>query len=224
MAVRIRLKRMGKIRAPFYRVVVMDSRAKRDGRAIEEIGKYHPTESHRSSTSTPSARSTGSASAPSRASRSSRCSGDRRLGHLQGRRRPGRVAPGRPAASKKDLTRPPSRLRAPRSTPRAGRRRRGRPPPAKPTAEARPPRPRSRTPPGRRRSAGLSPCSRKPWSTSSRGIVDHDEDVVVRRRDLRRGTVLSRSGCTPGPRPGHRALRPHGQRDPYRALRHQLAR
>ncbi len=44
MAVRIRLKRMGKIRAPFYRVVVMDSRTKRDGRAIEEIGKYHPTE------------------------------------------------------------------------------------------------------------------------------------------------------------------------------------
>lgn len=42
MAVKIRLKRMGKIRAPFYRVVVMDSRTKRDGRAIEEIGKYHP--------------------------------------------------------------------------------------------------------------------------------------------------------------------------------------
>ena len=43
MAVKIRLKRMGKIHAPFYRVVVMDSRTKRDGRAIEEIGKYHPT-------------------------------------------------------------------------------------------------------------------------------------------------------------------------------------
>ena len=43
MAVKIRLKRMGKIRAPFYRVVVMDSRTKRDGRAIEEIGIYHPT-------------------------------------------------------------------------------------------------------------------------------------------------------------------------------------
>ena len=43
MAVKIRLKRMGKIRAPYYRVVVMDSRTKRDGRAIEEIGKYHPT-------------------------------------------------------------------------------------------------------------------------------------------------------------------------------------
>ncbi len=43
MAVKIRLKRMGKIRAPFYRVVVMDARTKRDGRAIEEIGLYHPT-------------------------------------------------------------------------------------------------------------------------------------------------------------------------------------
>ncbi len=43
MAVKIRLKRMGKIRSPFYRVVVMDSRTKRDGRAIEEIGVYHPT-------------------------------------------------------------------------------------------------------------------------------------------------------------------------------------
>ncbi len=44
MAVKIRLKRMGKIRDPRYRVVVMDSRTKRDGRAIEEIGIYQPTE------------------------------------------------------------------------------------------------------------------------------------------------------------------------------------
>jgi small subunit ribosomal protein S16 len=44
VAVKIRLKRMGKIRAPFYRIVVADSRTKRDGRSIEEIGKYHPTE------------------------------------------------------------------------------------------------------------------------------------------------------------------------------------
>ncbi|MBL0886456.1 30S ribosomal protein S16 [Myceligenerans indicum] len=44
MATKIRLKRLGKIRAPYYRVVIMDSRTKRDGRAIEEIGKYHPTE------------------------------------------------------------------------------------------------------------------------------------------------------------------------------------
>jgi small subunit ribosomal protein S16 len=44
VAVKIRLKRMGKIRAPYYRIVIADSRNKRDGRSIEEIGKYHPTE------------------------------------------------------------------------------------------------------------------------------------------------------------------------------------
>jgi small subunit ribosomal protein S16 len=44
VAVKIRLKRMGKIHAPYYRIVVADSRTKRDGRVIEEIGKYHPTE------------------------------------------------------------------------------------------------------------------------------------------------------------------------------------
>ncbi len=44
MAVKIRLKRFGKKRAPFYRVIVIDSRARRDGRAIEEIGRYVPIE------------------------------------------------------------------------------------------------------------------------------------------------------------------------------------
>ncbi len=42
MAVKIKLKRLGKIRAPYYRIVVADARTKRDGRPIEEIGKYHP--------------------------------------------------------------------------------------------------------------------------------------------------------------------------------------
>ena len=42
MATKIRLKRLGKIRTPHYRVVVIDSRTKRDGRPIEEIGQYHP--------------------------------------------------------------------------------------------------------------------------------------------------------------------------------------
>jgi small subunit ribosomal protein S16 len=42
VAVKIRLKRMGKIRQPYYRIVVADSRTRRDGRVIEEIGKYHP--------------------------------------------------------------------------------------------------------------------------------------------------------------------------------------
>jgi small subunit ribosomal protein S16 len=42
VAVKIRLKRIGKIRTPFYRIVVADSRKKRDGRVIEEIGTYNP--------------------------------------------------------------------------------------------------------------------------------------------------------------------------------------
>src|SRR6201987_4398330 len=42
VAVKIKLKRLGKVRAPYYRIVVADARTKRDGRAIEEIGKYHP--------------------------------------------------------------------------------------------------------------------------------------------------------------------------------------
>ena len=44
MAVKIRLRRMGAKKAPFYRVVVADSRYPRDGRFIEEIGYYNPTE------------------------------------------------------------------------------------------------------------------------------------------------------------------------------------
>ena len=44
MAVKIRLKRMGKIRAAQYRIVVVDSRKKRDGRVIEEIGFYDPNQ------------------------------------------------------------------------------------------------------------------------------------------------------------------------------------
>ena len=43
MAVKIRLKRMGAKRAPFYRIIVADSRSPRDGRFIDEIGYYNPT-------------------------------------------------------------------------------------------------------------------------------------------------------------------------------------
>jgi len=45
VAVKIRLKRLGKVRVPQYRIVIVDSRKKRDGKVIEEIGKYHPKES-----------------------------------------------------------------------------------------------------------------------------------------------------------------------------------
>jgi small subunit ribosomal protein S16 len=44
VATKIKLMRMGKMRAPYYRIVVADARTKRDGRSIEEIGKYHPKE------------------------------------------------------------------------------------------------------------------------------------------------------------------------------------
>ena len=44
MAVKIKLTRLGKIRNPQYRIVVADARTRRDGRAIESIGKYHPKE------------------------------------------------------------------------------------------------------------------------------------------------------------------------------------
>ena len=43
MAVKIRLRRMGQKKAPFYRIIVADSRSPRDGRCIEEIGTYDPT-------------------------------------------------------------------------------------------------------------------------------------------------------------------------------------
>ena len=42
MAVKIRLRRMGQKKAPYYRIVVADSRSPRDGRCIEEIGTYDP--------------------------------------------------------------------------------------------------------------------------------------------------------------------------------------
>jgi small subunit ribosomal protein S16 len=44
VAVKIRLRRVGKVHVPYYRIVVTDSRTKRDGRFIEQIGKYHPKE------------------------------------------------------------------------------------------------------------------------------------------------------------------------------------
>lgn len=46
MSVKIRLKRMGTKKRPYYRIVIMDSRAPRDGRTIEELGYYHPIEPH----------------------------------------------------------------------------------------------------------------------------------------------------------------------------------
>lgn len=73
MAVKIRLKRMGAKKAPFYRIVVSDSRTPRDGRFIEEIGFYNPLTDRAKFRSMLSARSTGSATVRSRPIPFARC-------------------------------------------------------------------------------------------------------------------------------------------------------
>ena len=104
-------KRMGKIRTPFYRVVVADSRTKRDGRTIEEIGST----THRGAsliilTSTPSARSTGCVRAPTDQAVVNllKITGDWQAfrGERAGQVDPRKVAPAKP--SKKEAREPPS--------------------------------------------------------------------------------------------------------------------
>ena len=96
---------MGKIRAPFYRVVVMDVRTKRDGRAIEEIGKYHPT-AEPSVIEIDSDRAQhwlGSGAQPTEAVAAS-AEGHRRLAEVQGPARcRGHPAGGRAEEDKKEL-------------------------------------------------------------------------------------------------------------------------
>ena len=212
MAVKIRLKRMGKIRAPFYRVVVMDSRTKRDGRAIEEIGKYHPTEEP-SLIQIDSERAQywlGNGAQPTEAVAA--------LLKITGDWQKYKGEPGaegtlkvkEPKTSKKELyeaavaaagkttwrtARPPRRPQARREEGRArrrgarcrgsrrrGRRRRG---------------PRGRGPPPAEAPAAEATDSREGLTVLEEalehlvtGIVDHKDEVQVRRKDLRRGEVL----------------------------------
>ena len=76
--VKIRLRRMGAKKAPYYRIVVADSRSPRDGRFIEEIGTYDPSTRPRLCASTPSAPSTGLPTARSRLTPSGACSRKRK--------------------------------------------------------------------------------------------------------------------------------------------------
>ena len=73
MAVKIKLQRLGKVRAAEYRVVIADARTRRNGKVIENIGIYHPKESLPSSRSIPSVHSTGCPLAHSQPSRFSLC-------------------------------------------------------------------------------------------------------------------------------------------------------
>ena len=202
MAVKIRLKRMGKIRAPFYRVVVMDSRTKRDGRAIEEIGKYHPTEE-------PSVIQIDSERAQYWLSNGAQpTEAVAALLKITGDWQKYKGEPGTegtlrvkaPKTSKKDLyeaalaaagktsddgtgatTAEEARCQEGRAGRRGARRRGSRPRP-------RPPRPR---PCGRghRRRAGLTVLE-EALEHLVTSIVDHKDEVQVRRKDLRRGEVL----------------------------------
>ena len=213
VAVKIRLKRMGKIRAPHYRIVVVDSRTKRDGRAIEEIGKYHPTEepvAHR-----------GRLRAGAVLARRRRAADRGRRGAPQDHRRLAEVQG--PARAPRAPCRSPSPSATSRTLYEAAARRRAashrrRPPKAPPRprrsaaakkAEPRPPRPGRRGPgrrgsgrrgdPGRRgrgRRGRRPPTARRPdrarrgARAPGPGIVDHPDDVVVRHKELRRGEVL----------------------------------
>ena len=203
MAVKIRLLRMGKIRNPQYRIVVADSRTKRDGRAIEFVG-HLPAEGGalRSSRSSRSGSSTGS---PSARSRARRCSASwSKTGDWQ-------KFKGLPAP-------PPLKVAAAAGRPQGGRTRpRRRPPPAWPETPAKPAkkaakaepkaeaakaeaagrgrRPRPRPPRPRRRPVP-TPASRPDMALRPalehlvKGIVDHPDDVRVRMVDSRRGKRL----------------------------------
>ena len=199
MAVKIRLKRMGKIRAPYYRVVVMDSRTKRDGRAIEEIGKYHPTEQ-------PSLIEIdierahywlGQGAQPTEAVAAL-------IKIVDG----GKLQTKEPKTPKKDLYEAavaaaggkndagtdgptPRKKAAKKAEPKADE------------AKADEPRPTTRPtrPTQGHRGSGRGCCRRhregrglsmleEALEHLVKGIVDHDEDVVVRRKELRRGELL----------------------------------
>ena len=98
MAVRIRLKRMGAKKRPFYRLVVADSRGARDGRVIETLGHYDPMTDPTESPSMWSGRGCGSARGPSlRRRREGSCA---RPGCL--RRRAKRPKPRRPRQLKRE--------------------------------------------------------------------------------------------------------------------------
>ena len=139
MATKIKLMRLGKMRAPYYRIVVADARTKRDGRSIETIGKYHPKDnpSFIEVDAERAAYWLGVGAQPTDAVQKILS----KTGDWQKFKGEPAPEPLQVAAPKADK-RPPSRLpRRSRSSPTAPPRRRRRPPPRRPTRPT-PPRPR----------------------------------------------------------------------------------
>ena len=213
MSVKIRLKRLGKVRVPQYRIVVVDCRKKRDGRVIEEIGMYHPKEdpSFIEVTSDRAQYWLGVGAQPTEAVTAIlEVTGDWQTfkglpgadGHLKTAepkrdkaelfnealkeaaseprplRRPRRPLRRRPRPSR----RPPPRTPADREAGRGRRRGRGGRTTEKPAGT----RPRRRRRPGRE----LTSCSSEALEHLVRGVVDNPDDVVVRDKQLRRGSLL----------------------------------
>ena len=171
VAVKIRLKRLGKIRAPYYRIVVADSRTKRDGRVIEEIGKYHPTEEP-SFIEVDSERAQYWLERRRAADRAGHRAAEahRRLGQVQGRQE-----------RRLDRARSPSPRPRSRSTPRKKSsssprlRRRPRSPQPRPPAEA------DADAADRRRVIVVLAAA---LEHVVKGIVDHPDDVSIRLVDV----------------------------------------
>ena len=247
MAVKIRLKRLGKVRVPQYRIVIVDSRKKRDGKVIEEIGKYHPKEdpSYISVVSERAQYWLGVGAQPSEAvAKILKITGDwqtykglkgtegtlkvaepkrdkleifnealkdahnepkgeavtkkaaakkaapkdeaqgRRQGRAEGRRGSGRrgCSPRTPAACRGDAGRAESPAE-PAPVPEAET-------PRVPPRSPRPPRPPRSTPRSRLRSRARQLMLAEALEHLVRGIVDNPDDVSVRDKQLRRGSIL----------------------------------
>ncbi len=231
MAVKIRLKRLGKVRVPQYRIVIVDSRKKRDGKVIEEIGKYHPKEdpSYISVVSDRAQYWLGVGAQPSEAvAKLLKITGDwQTFKGYKGAEGTLKVA--EPRADKLDLfnkaladahgtdsgdatTKKSAAKKAAAPKEEApkdeaakdeaaqgrGARRRGslsrrplRSPPTRPRRVPRPtprrPRPRPSTP---TRSRTTEVVLADALEHLVRGVVDHPDDVVVRDKQLRRGSIL----------------------------------
>ncbi len=218
MAVKIRLKRLGKVRVPQYRIVVVDSRKKRDGKVLEEIGKYHPKEdpSYIDVVSDRAQYWLGVGAQPSDAvARILEITGDwQKFKGIDGVE--GTLQVKEPKRDKleifnealKEAANEPkgSAVTAKRKAepkaeePKARRRPRSPPPRSRPSGRPRlrpwsPVSPPSRRPRTSRSSPRLPPKRPEPMLADAlehlvRGVVDHPDDVVVRDKQLRRGSIL----------------------------------
>ena len=230
MAVKIRLKRLGKIRSPHYRIVVADSRTKRDGRAIEEIGKYHPkndpsvieVDSERAQywLSVGAQPSEAVVAIFKRTGDWQKFSGDTSPSGVE----PQKVKPNKLDLFNAALAEAGSEPRGARST-EAGRSSR--------RAPRRPTRGRGHPgggPAGRRRRCRRCGSHRQSLLMLTealehlvRGIVNHPDDVAVRDKDQRRGPDARGAGQPRGHRQGDRSSGPYRDRAADRRRRARRA-